>query len=319
MSNITIDQAKVDQFSSNVFHLSQQKESRLVNKVRKESLKGESGFYDIYGLTNMTQKTARHAASPVNEVDHSRRAVYSNPFEWGILVDDQDKMDMIHDPESEYMKSAKMAAGRKQDDILIAAAFDDAKTGRNGSGSAPFPSTQVVVAHDGTTTTGVNLNIRTLRAVKKKFDQAEVDPSIKRYIALSSEQEMSLLSQTEITSSDYNTVKALVQGEVNSFMGFEFVRIERLEKEPSTANVQYNVSSGVVGSGTGTINVSTTNARKCIAWAQDGLLFAVKKDITAKAAERADLSFDMYLYLKMDMGATRMEEKKVIKVICAEV
>lgn len=317
MSNITIDQAKVDQFSSNVFHLSQQKESRLRNKVRNEPLKGESGYFDRYGTTSFVPKTARHSATPIQSVDHSRRRVISNPFEWAILVDDQDKMDMIHDPESEYGISAKMAGGRKIDDILIVEANGTAYSGRNGATSVAFPDTQKVVAHDGTTTTGVNLNVKTLTACKKKLDQAEVDPSIKRYFAFASEQEMALLGQTQITSSDYNTVKALVQGDVNSFMGFEFVRIERLQKY--AANVTYNVATGVYGSGTGTIVVASNNARKCIAWAKDGLLLAVKKDVVAKAGERADLSYDMQLYYKMDIGATRMEEEKVIEVICAEV
>lgn len=316
MSNITIDQAKVDQFSSNVFHLSQQKESRFKPLVRNESLKGESGYFDRYGSTNMVKKTGRHSATPLINVDHSRRKVTAERFEWATLVDDMDKVQMIHDPQGEYAKAASMAAGRKIDDVIIEAAIGTAYAGRTGGTSVPFPNSQKVVAHDGSTATGVNLNIRTLRAVKKKLDKAEVDPSIKRYFAYASEQEMSLLAQTEVTSSDYNTVKALVQGEVNSFMGFEFIRTERLAAE--SANVTYNVVNGTYGSGTGTITISTSPARKCFAWAMDGLLLAIRKDVMAKIGERPDLSYDMQVYFCMDKGATRMEEEKVVEVICAE-
>ena len=40
-----------------------------------------------------------------------------------------------------------------------------------------------------------------------------------------------LLANTETTSADYNSVKALVAGEMNTFMGFEFITVgaRRLE------------------------------------------------------------------------------------------
>lgn len=318
MSNSTIDQSKVDQFSANVWHLSQQKEARLKSLVRNESLKGEAGYYDRYAAgTAPTKKVGRHSATPVSSVDHSRRKVTGDEYEDSILVDELDTLSMIHDPASQYAKVMSMKFGRLIDDIIIEGAFADAASGRTGATAVAFPSTQIVVAHDGSTTTGVNLNVKTLRAVKQKFLSAEVDPSMKKYLALSASQLMNMLAQTEATNSDYNVIKTLVQGEINTFMGFEFIHSERLPKY--AANVTYNVASGVYGSGTGSIVVATYNARKCIAWCQDGLLLAIKEDVKSRISERADLSYNQQIYYCMNMGATRMEEAKVVQVVCAEV
>jgi len=318
MSNETIDQSKVDQYSANVFHLSQQKESRLKPLVRNEPLKGESGYYDRYAAGSApTKKSGRHSATPVSSVDHSRRKVTGDEYEDNILVDDLDTLSMIHDPTSQYAKIMAMKFGRQIDDIIIAEALGDAFSGRAGATTVAFPSSQKVVAHDGSTTTGVNLNVKTLRKVKEKFMANEVDNSMKKFLACSASQIMSLLAQTEVTSSDYNIIKTLVQGEINTFMGFEFIQIERLAK--ATANVTYNVNNGAFGSGTGTITISSNNARKCIAWCHDGVLLAIKKETKSRISERADLSYNMQVYYCMNMGATRMEEAKVVEVICAEV
>ena len=48
----------VKQFSSNVWHLSQQKGSRLRGLVRTESLVGEAGFFDHYGPVEAQENAA---------------------------------------------------------------------------------------------------------------------------------------------------------------------------------------------------------------------------------------------------------------------
>jgi hypothetical protein len=59
-----------------------------------------------------------------------------------------------------------------------------------------------------------------------------------------------MLLTTQITSADYNTVKALAAGSVDMFAGFKFIRSERL-----------------------TLN-SGTDVRTCFAWAKSGIKFA---------------------------------------------
>jgi len=309
-----ITEARVKQFSANVFHLSQQKGTRLKGLVRQESQKGKSAFYDRIGTVTAQKKVSRHADTPRMDTPHSRRRVTLSDYEWADMIDNEDKIRMLISPESQYAQSAMWAMGRAMDDEIITAALGTAYAGEEGGTAVTMSNSEKLAAHDGSTTTGVNLNVRTLRAAKAYFDGNDVDEAIKRNFAYTSSQLQSLLGETEVTSSDYASIKALVMGEVNTFMGFNFTRTERLPR--SASNVTYNKTSGVVGSGTGTITAA--NSRRCIAWAQDGMLLSVGADIVGRISERDDKSYAKQVYARMSIGAVRMEEAKVLEVICSE-
>ena len=114
-----------------------------------------------------------------------------------------------------------------------------------------FPSAQKI------TVAATGLTIAKLVSAKKLLDKNNVDPSIKRYIVVSPEQIEDLLNSTTVTSADFNTVKALVQGDINTFVGFEFIVSNRL-------------------------SVDGSNDRLCYAFAQDGVKLAVGKDVMAR-------------------------------------
>lgn len=313
MSN-QITEAFVKQYSSNVFHLSQQKGSKLQGLVRNESQNAESAFYDRIGSVDAQLKVGRGSDTTYSNTPHSRRRVTLKDYFYADLVDKEDKIRMLISPESEYVQAAVWALGRAKDDEIIAAALGNAYSGVDGATAIALPSAQKVAAHDGTTTSGVNLNVKTLRAVKQKFDANDVSEELSKSMAITSFQIQSLLAQTEVTNSDYASVKALVMGEVNTFMGFNFVRTERIPR--SASNITYNVSSGVVGSGTGTITAA--NSRRCIAWAMDGLLLATAQDINGKIDVLPTKHYSTQVYASLHLGATRMEEAKVVEVICSE-
>jgi len=298
--------AFVQQFNSNILHLSQQKGSRLESKVRNESQKGKSQFFDRIGTVAATKKSGRHSSTPQMDTPHSRRRVTMDDYEWADMVDDQDKIRMLIDPTSEYAMAASFAFGRSKDDVIIANAIGSAYGGEDGSTEVVLPNTQKYAANDGTVFT--NLNVKTLRAIKSMMDVKEVEG--KRYIVCASSQINSLLGQTEVTSSDYNTVNALVKGEVNEFVGFEFIRLERLALTTSTVAT---AATGAVGAG-----ASVVGSRAAFAFVDDGLLLTKGEDFQTKIGERADKSYATQVYAKMSIGSTRMEEEKVVEIICKE-
>jgi len=309
-----ITTAFVKQFNSNVFHLSQQKGSRLRGLVRQESQKGKQQSFDIIGSTTAQKKTTRHSDTPLIDTPHTRRTVVTSTYEHADLIDDSDKIRFLIDPASNYSMAFSFAFGRAMDDEIIAAALGNALVGEDGTTPSALPTAQKVAAHDGSTDTGVNLNVQTLRKVKEKFDANDVDESIPRNFAITSSQLQSLLSETEVTSSDFASVKALVMGEVDSFMGFKFVRTELLVR--NATDITYTVTDGTVGAGTGTITAA--NSRRCIAWAQDGLMLAIGDDIKARMTERDDKSYSLQVFMSMDVGSTRLEDAKVVEVDCSE-
>lgn len=304
-----ITTAFVKQFSANVFHLSQQQGSRLRPAVRVESQKSEASFYDRIGSTAAVLRTSRHADTPQIDSAHSRRRVTLSDYEWADLIDDVDKIRMLIDPASDYVKSAMMAMGRSMDDVIISAALGNAYGGVDGGTSVALPAAQWIGAVSGGALSG--LNIDTLRKVQKIFDEAEVDERIPRYIVYSAEQRQDLLEETEVTSSDFNVVKALVNGQIDTFMGFKFIRSERLD----------NSGSFTINTSTGAVTLSTGNgdsSRQCFAFAGDGLLLSLGADMKARISERDDKGYSTQVYASMSIGATRMEEEKVVGILCAE-
>lgn len=309
-----ITEAFVQQYSANVFHLAQQKGSRLRGLVRSEMQVGKSAFYDRIGSVSAVKKLGRHTNTPQLDTPHSRRRVTLSDYEWADLIDKEDKIRMLNDPQSDYAMAAMWALGRSMDDEIIAALGGNAYAGEDGSTVVAFPNAQRFASHNTGGTAYTNLNVEALRSVKKMFDASDIDESITRNFAITSSQLHSLLGQTEITNVDYASVKALVQGQVDSFMGFKFVRTERLPVVLASENLDGSFVDGSVTTGASDL----TGFRKCYAWAQDGALLAVGQDMMGKIDPRPDKSYATQVYACMTLGATRMEEEKVVEVICKE-
>tara|TARA_R100000234_G_C5001895_1_gene180698 strand:+ start:2063 stop:2896 length:834 start_codon:yes stop_codon:yes gene_type:complete len=277
----------VNQFSANIQMLSQQMGSLLRSTVDVETVNGEKAFFDQVGSAAAVLRTSRHADTPLVETPHSRRMVTLSDYEYADLVDTQDKVRLLVDPTSTYARAAAAAMGRAMDDVIIAAFYGTAQTGKDGSTSTSFPAGNKI-AHGS-----AGLTIAKLVEAKQKLDESSVDPSIPRFIACSPKQISDLLNNTTVTSADYNTVRALSQGLISDFVGFRFVVTNRLP-------------------------VDSNSDRRVFAWAQDGMKLAVGKEPNAKIDERADKSYSTQVYYCQTIGSTRMEEAKVIEIACSE-
>ena len=281
-----ITTAFVEQYSANIQMLSQQMGSLLRDAVRNESVVGKDAYFDQIGKVTAQLKVSRHSDTPQIDTPHSRRRCSLADYEFADLIDQQDKVRLLIDPTSSYAKAAAYAMGRAMDDVIIAAALGSANTGVSGGTAVALPAGNIVAANTG----GTGMNIAKLAAAKQILDAGDVDPSIKRHIVVSPAEIADLLNNTTVTSSDFNTIKALVQGEIDSFMGFKFHVSNRLV-DNGAANTQ------------------------CIAFAEDGILLGVGKDVTARIDERSDKSYATQVYYCQTIGATRMEEAKVVSVL----
>ena len=282
-----ITTAFVEQYSANIQMLSQQMGSLLRDAVRNESIVGKDAYFDQIGKVTAILKTSRHSDTPQIDTPHSRRRCSLADYEFADLIDQQDKVRLLIDPTSSYAKAAAYAMGRAMDDVIIAAALGSANTGVSGGTAVALPAGNIVAVGTGGANT---MNIAKLAAAKNILDTGDVDPSIKRHIIVSPTEIADLLNNTTVTSSDFNTIKALVHGEIDSFMGFKFHVSNRLV-DNGAANTQ------------------------CIAFAEDGILLGVGKDVTARIDERSDKSYATQVYYCQTIGATRMEEAKVVSVL----
>lgn len=285
--SVQITEAFVQQYSQNVVSVAQQRGSRLREAVRVEVHRGKAVFYDRIGKTSAVKRTTRHGDTPRIDLPHSRRRVSLVDYDWADLIDNLDRIRLNGDPSAHYVTAAAHAMGRAMDDEIIAAAFGDAYAGESGQSAVAFPAGQQLSA------AASGLTVDKLLKAKELLDGNDVDPDEPRFIAVTAKQVSNLLGTTEVKSADYNTVKALAQGQIDSFLGFHFIRTQRL-----LAN----------GSG----------ERRVMAWAQNGLLLSIGAEPVAKVTERPDKNYATQVYFSMSVGSTRMEEERVVEIPCVE-
>ena len=113
------------------------------------------------------------------------------------------------DERRELVQVVGNAIGRRMDQLVIDAI--------NAASSPSTVSTDI----GGT---GTNLNLAKLLAAKKALDAKNV-PAEGRCAVIHANGLSALLDETELTSSDFATVKALSTGEIDTFLGFKFITV----------------------------------------------------------------------------------------------
>lgn len=299
--------AFVQQYSANVALLSQQHGSFLENAVAKDTtVTGYQAYYDQVGPTTYLKNPARHSDSPLFSTPHARRQVALYDVEWGDLVDKLDKVMMLADPTSTYALNAAFSMGRAKDDAIVGSFFATANTGQAGGTAVSFPAGNIIAVNDrtfqdqGNTQAGnSSLTVSKLISAKNIFFTGNVQETEELFCAPSSQAVAALLTATPVTSIWYNEVKALVQGLVKQFMGFNIIR------------TQLVITDGLGNSlldGSGYANIP--------AWVKSGVMLAIGQEPQANIAPRPDKRFATYVYYSMALGATRMEEVKVVQLKC---
>ncbi|HWK44921.1 MAG TPA: phage capsid protein [Stellaceae bacterium] len=303
--SFTVTDAFVQQFSGNVKFLAQQTKSRMRPCVMEDTITGDSAYLEQMAPTAARKVIARHGDSPIMNTQHLRRRVAPYDYDWGDLVDVEDKVRLLIDPESNYAKNAAYALERAIDDELIGSLWATAYTGHTGSTAVAWPNgnaesapttpagTQVLV-NDWTYGNGsgnAGLTISKLISASVALDAAEGDDDEERYIVIGAKQKGNLLATTEATSADYASVKALNEGKIDSFMGFKFIHSERLSQDAS-------------------------GYTRVPVWRKSGLGLGVAKDVWSMIDRRPDKRFSWYVYAAMSLGATRLEEAKLVELKC---
>ena len=293
----TIPVAYVKQYHGDVEMIVQQEGSVLTECVRNESQSAEIQFYEQLGPTAATRFTDRHGDSPQVNSQHLRRAVTLESYDWGDFIDKVDKVQILMDPTNPYAQAAGWALGREKDLIILEGIFGSALTGKEGATAVTFATecSEVLVNFGGTT---VGLTVAKLIEARRILKSNHV--MLKReslYAAITSQQEADLLNTTEVTSADYNSIKALVRGDVDTFMNYTFAQTELLAEE----NAALFQSGG---------------DQRVPVWVKSGVLQASAIEISTDVVRRWDKRGSWYVYAMGMSGAVRMQGDKVVSILC---
>jgi len=309
--SVNIPTAFVQQYGENVLFLSQQKASRLRDAVYMESVRGTYAFFDQIGPIGYNTVINRNGDSPLNNTPYQRRRVQLQGYDVGDLIDKIDEAQMVIDPTWGTTQNFGFTMGRAIDDVIIGGLFSTAYQNSGLDGTTPasvaFPSSQQVAVNDrtyqdqGNTASGnSSLTVSKLIYAKYLFGSNNVDIDNDEVICATAQQGISaLLTATPVTSIWYNSVKTLVDGNVNRFMG---ITIKQTELIITTSN---GVS---IKDGSGYMNAAV--------WVKSGMALGIGEDVKAEISPRADKRYSTYVYYQMLMGAARLEEVKVVQLKC---
>ncbi len=296
--SFTIPENMVVQFANNYRVLYQQKQARLRPWCQIESgIVGQSKSVERMGKAEAYDITSRHADTKFVEVPHSRRWIDLADKGWAELIDKLDKVRLLADPTSGYAMLANAALNRQIDDAILTAARGNART---NAGLSALPSTQKVAVG------GTNMTLAKMLTTKEILDSNEVDDDASmaadgqspneqaaRVMVVNAKMLTNLYGTTEIKSVDYNSVKALAQGQIDTFLGFKFVRSERVAKD-ATATTGY-----------------------AMAWSRSCVALGIGQEINTSVDRRPDKNNAWQVFADMAIGAARLEDEGVVEVACA--
>ena len=278
-------------YAQNIMQLAQQKYSKLMPIVYlKPNVKAKVFFQDQIGKWSMATKGGRNVQTPNNDPNLARRRGSMVDYHDNRMLDRGDELRMLSDPRSAYTIAAAQSLGRQIDTVIANNILATANTGETGSGTITLGTT-AITAHvnptAGVTGTPATLTFARVRSAKRALDLEDVEME-DRFFVVSPQGMDALLNTTQATSSDYAAVKALVRGDIDTWMGFKWI-------------VSTNLSSS------GTIT-------SCFAMQRYALAFAMGSEPLVRTDERQDLSYSWQVYYELNIGAVRLEEARVVQV-----
>lgn len=294
-SNSNIPLFYVYQFASNIQLKLQQKGSRLRSAVMSGMHVGaQASPVDQFGAVNANKVTGRYLPMVQVDAPTDRRWVFPQDYDLPQLLDSFDKLRLLIDPMSSYVENAVYALGRAMDQEILNGLTGTNYTGNLGASQTSLPSSQVVVVQQGAAS-NTNLTVAKLRKSKQILMANEVDFNQDQvFVAINAANHDTLLTETQVISSDFNDSKVMVDGLITRFLGMNFIHTELLS--------------------TGTDDQSGTSTAVPV-WVKSGGYLGIWSDIESKISERPDLqSIPLQAYVKGTFGGTRLEEKKVCKI-----
>ena len=285
----------VTEFDTNWQHLAQQKMEKCRAYVMVDSVEGKEKSYNQMGAIDFQQVTTRAGATRITDTPLAKRWIRPLPFDLATLFDEWDEkfLGTVVLPQGQTVQAQGYGYSRLVDSTILSAAVGTAYTGESGTTATTLPAGQEIAVNLGGASIG--LTIAKLRRAKFLLDDAEIDEEDPRTIFYGAKQIEDLLATTEVTSSDFNTVKALAQGQIDTFLGFKFKRVKK-------SFLPYDAG---------------TDVRKAVVVTKSGMQFTDSGKRTYMDVLPTQ-SHALQIRSVCAVGATRMEEVKVVTIACDE-
>ncbi len=307
-----ITESFVEQYRGVILFLSQQMDTRLRATCQEESVVGRNFYGERIGANAGQDITERHGDTPLNPTQYSRRR--GTMIDWDIadLVDKLDQKKLLISPTSTVIRSFFAAANRRIDKHIYDALGGTAAAGQSGGTTinnydidecrlVDSDGTVVTAGSNHSAQTATPLTIAKLLTCKQLLDEGDIDPERQRHFVYNPYNLAQLLNTTEIKSIDYNTVKALAQGKIDTFMGFKFHLLQDF-KDATKGHLRDSEAE------------TADEAVECYAYAQGAIKLGVGQDIITKLTEESTKRYALQPYMAHSFGAVRVEGPAVVEI-----
>ena len=288
----------IQEYGTNWEHLLQQKVSKLREYVQVDTISGKEKSYNQMAATSMRLITSRSGVTTAQETATAKRWVREKGYDAVTLFDEFDRelLGSVVLPISETVNNHAMAYKRTCDQVIIDALGGTNYIGETGVTPVDLPAAQKVAVNYVTSGSPANSGLTLAKIIKAKsiLGKNEVEDGEELIMVYTQQQLDDLLNNVnEVKSSDYNQIKALVEGSIDRFMGFKWVRTQLCPLD------------------------TATDVRRIYAYVKSGVTLAdsgrqVYMDI------RADLNHSLQIRSVARLGATRREEGKIVEIACDE-
>ena len=211
--SITLSTAAQAEFDTQVKQAFQKSGMLREAVTVRNNVKASTYRFNSLGKGLANQKAVHENVTPMN-VAHSNQTATLSGWYAPEYTDFFSNEEAPFDEKVELVHAISGALGRRQDQLILDQMAESVIT---------YASTQIVTAAIGGADS--NLNVEKLIEAARLLDDQGV-PSSDRYFIGSTNGKAALLNTTKATSSDFNSVQALVRGDINTFMGFKFIWIE---------------------------------------------------------------------------------------------
>lgn len=273
----TLSSVAITEFDKMVKH-AYQGSGKLRSTVElRTGVTGDTYKFRLMGKGQGHKRTGSSSLVVPMDVDHSLKTATLTDHEHPEYTDIFDQATVNFDEKSKLAEVIGKAMGRTEDQLII----DALEAGTYNTTATDGQGFSIAAGGTGFTTA----KLRTLRAY---YDDLEADDG--QIVLVDGTGMQSLLSNTETTSADYNTVRALVNGELNTFMGFTFMKIgSRRDEGGLTANTALVYDKPSIGLAIGIDKMTSVDwIAERVSWLSNGLLKAgstiIDPEGTAKVA-----------------------------------
>lgn len=313
-ANLIVPNHFTTQFDNNWKMLAQQREARLASMVMLETgCTGEAKTHNQVGSIESTETTGtRYANIPLTDLPTAKRWVRPRQFSAHTAEDKWDERGLLPTiaPRGKHTQAHAAAYGRDMDDLIIEALGSTAYTGATGVTPTPLPVGQKVAKDYVATGSAVDSSLtvaKIINALEILADNDVIDDD-----ELSEEQQLFGVMTP--------TLEGYLRYLVNSNSGD--ARLFSKDFAPPTLDERGRIKRflGInwkVSTRDGLVDTTDTSIHYAYVWTRSGLALDVWEGM-GTTIDRLPQNNNAVLFLSQySMGATRLEEEKVVEIACA--